>query len=61
MPSSAAQSVLFFRMYREAALPLYAAIVEDLCGSPHLPSSWRRRWRISARASSGSRSRSTTS
>lgn len=37
MPSSAARSVLFFRTYREAALPLYAAVVEELCVSPHLP------------------------
>jgi hypothetical protein len=37
MPSSSAQSVLFFRVYREAALPLYAAMVEELCTSAHLP------------------------
>ena len=37
MPSSAVQSVLFFRVYREAALPLYAAIVAELCGTSHLP------------------------
>lgn len=37
MPSSAERSVLFFRIYREATLPLYAAVVEELCASPHLP------------------------
>ncbi|MCB4802624.1 hypothetical protein QO001_002176 [Methylobacterium brachiatum] len=37
MPSTTAQSVLFFRVYREAALPLYDALVSDLCSSPHLP------------------------
>ncbi|WP_139342615.1 hypothetical protein [Methylobacterium radiotolerans] len=37
MPSSAERSVLFFRIYREATLPLYAAVVEELCVSPHLP------------------------
>lgn len=37
MPSAAARSVLFFRTYREATLPLYAALVDELCASPHLP------------------------
>ncbi len=37
MPSSAERSVLFFRTYREATLPLYAALVDELCASPHLP------------------------
>lgn len=37
MPSSVELSVLFFRTYREATLPLYAAVVEELCASPHLP------------------------
>ena len=37
MPSSAERSVLFFRTYREATLPLYAAVVEELCASQHLP------------------------
>lgn len=37
MLTAPAQSVLFFRIYREAAFPLYAALVDDLCNSPHLP------------------------
>lgn len=37
MPTSAAQSILLFRTYREAILPFYASVVEELCASPHLP------------------------
>lgn len=37
MPTSAARSVLFFRTHREATLPFYATVVEELCLSPHLP------------------------
>lgn len=35
--SLATQSVLFFRVYREVALVLYAALVEEICNSPSLP------------------------
>ncbi|MDH2310316.1 hypothetical protein [Methylobacterium brachiatum] len=37
MSTSAARSVLFFRVYREVALPLYTALVRELCDSSHLP------------------------
>lgn len=37
MPASTERSVLFFRIYLEVTLPLYAAVVEELCASPHLP------------------------
>jgi hypothetical protein len=37
MPSSSEHSVLFFRVYREAAIPLYGVLVDELCRSPHLP------------------------
>jgi hypothetical protein len=34
---SSTPTILFFRVYREAALPLYAALVEQLCDSADLP------------------------
>ncbi|WP_267353721.1 MULTISPECIES: hypothetical protein [unclassified Methylobacterium] len=37
MPSSPAHTVLFLRTYREAALPIYSGMVDELCGSPYLP------------------------
>ncbi|MEL6064273.1 MULTISPECIES: hypothetical protein [unclassified Methylobacterium] len=37
MTSSATHSVLFFRAFREAALPILDSLVDELCGSPHLP------------------------
>lgn len=35
--SLAAQSVPFFRVYREVTLALYTTLVEELCSSPGLP------------------------
>lgn len=37
MPSSATHSVLFFRVLREAALPIVDSLIDELCGSSHLP------------------------
>ncbi|WP_375454124.1 hypothetical protein [uncultured Methylobacterium sp.] len=37
MSSLPSQSVLFFRIYREVTMPLYAAMITELCASPHLP------------------------
>ena len=37
MPSSPTHTVLYFRTYRETALPIYGAMVDELCASPHLP------------------------
>jgi hypothetical protein len=37
MSVSSAPTVLFFRVYREISLPLYAALVEQLCDSADLP------------------------
>lgn len=31
------QSVLFFRLYREVTVPLYAGMVERICASPEMP------------------------
>ncbi|WP_375465576.1 hypothetical protein [uncultured Methylobacterium sp.] len=37
MPSRPSQSVLFFRLYREVTVPLYADMVAQICASPDLP------------------------
>ncbi|MCJ2050284.1 hypothetical protein [Methylobacterium sp. J-070] len=37
MSVSSAPTVLFFRVYREISLPLYTALVEQLCHSADLP------------------------
>lgn len=37
MSSLSSKSVLFFRVYREVTVPLYAGMVEQVCASPDLP------------------------